>query len=182
MTRLLALLCGFFVVLSCILAGLLFKRTSVESTSDVNANTHVSVNTPTLDSANTRVQRDLEDLVDRDAERWEQERQRRQKQENLDALISTGLRISTDAQAWSLKPQAFGGPAEDESIADVQFTDIGYANVEDGVFPTIDGRFWLESDNVALVVVGENRMQQNRIVVTVSGPAPSDIHMRVVPE
>lgn len=210
MTRLLALLCGFLFVLCCILVGLLFKRGDAESGNNVNVNTHVFRNTPTLDSANVQVHRDsagaarvdieiqgipeesppprsgsAEDAAGRalrDAQREAQDRRIRQKQENLDALSMTGVSIASDAQAWSLKPAAFGGPTEDESIADVQFTDMGYANVNDGVFPTIDGQFWLEADNGALVVVGENRTWQNRIVVTVTGSAPSDLHMRVAPE
>lgn len=214
MTRLLALLCGFLIVLSCILAGLLFRRAGSESTNDVNVNTHVSVNTPGGDNASVHVRRDStdashvdidvqdgseaqppsapsppsatsEDAASRallDERRYAEGRLRRQKQDNLDALIATGLRISSDAQSWSLKPHAFGGPTEDESIADVLFTDIGYSNVTDGVFPTIDGRFWMENSSVALVVVGENQTFHNRIVVTVTGSAPSDIQMRVAPE
>lgn len=217
MTRLLALLCGFLFVLSCVLAGLLLKRVGAESSSNVSVNTHVSVNTRSLDSARVRVRRDsadasrvdidiwnvpetpppstptisseeLEDLAHRDAERWAQERRRRQKQENLDELIERGARIASDAQAWSHKPPAFGGADEGQSIADVQFSDLGYpgfgmgyTNVRGGVFQTLEGDFSLSSNGRALVIDGENREWGNRIRVVVTGTARTDIDTRVLP-
>ena len=32
-----------------------------------------------------------------------------QKKSNQDAMVNDGIRIASDAQAWALKPEAFGG-------------------------------------------------------------------------
>ena len=37
-----------------------------------------------------------------------------QKKANADALVNDGVRIASDAQAWALKPAAFGNPGTTE--------------------------------------------------------------------
>ena len=44
---------------------------------------------------------------------------------NADAMVNDGVRIASDAQAWALKPQAFGGP--DPATEDIG--EIGRAHV-----------------------------------------------------
>ena len=50
-----------------------------------------------------------------------------------DAMSNEIVRIASDIQAWSLKPPAFGGPAEGEGFTNVEFADLAYATT------TLDG-------------------------------------------
>ena len=118
----------------------------------------------------------------RNAQRESQNRLLRLKQENLDALIVMGVRIASDAQAWSLKPAAFRGAALGETIADAHFAALGYPTARSGVFLTLDGQYSIEHDNAALKIVGVNHQWSNRIEVLVDGVLPSDIRLRVVSE
>jgi hypothetical protein len=43
-----------------------------------------------------------------------------------DAMSTEIVRIASDIQTWSLKPQAFGGPVGGSGFADVTFSDLGY--------------------------------------------------------
>ena len=43
-----------------------------------------------------------------------------------DAMNNEIVRIASDLQAWSLKPQAFGGPVGETGFTDVTFSDLGY--------------------------------------------------------
>ncbi len=47
-----------------------------------------------------------------------------QKKANSDALVNGGVRIASDAQAWVLKPAAFGGG--DGEPDNVDLTALGY--------------------------------------------------------
>ena len=47
-----------------------------------------------------------------------------QKKANADAMTNDAIRIASDAQAWSLKPSAFGGG--DGKIAGVTLAKLGY--------------------------------------------------------
>ncbi len=211
MNRLLTLLCGFLFVLCGILAGLLFKKADGES-ADVNVSTNVSINTPGSESGDVRVEGDSGDAsrvrveidrgsntsapgpgrsadeVLRDVGREDQDRRLRQKRENLDELIQRGVRVAADAQSWALRPAPFGGAEEGETIADAQFSDLGYpninmgyANVHGGVFQTLEGDFQLSRSDGALIITGENRDWDNRIRVVVRGTAPADIDTQVLP-
>ena len=43
-----------------------------------------------------------------------------------DAMSTEIVRIASDLQAWSLKPQAFGGPVGETGFTDVTFASISY--------------------------------------------------------
>ena len=47
---------------------------------------------------------------------------------NADATVTDALRITSDIQAWALKPGQFGGMLSTEGIEDATFDDIGYPN------------------------------------------------------
>ena len=110
-----------------------------------------------------------------------------QKKSNADALVNDGVRIASDAQAWALKPAAFGGG--DGEFTGVQFNDLGYdvldaaddqcaatsyqnlngcfTMVETGGTVTITGTSWEGAGAEAPVL--------NEVVVAVSGTRPQDI-------
>ncbi len=73
-----------------------------------------------------------------------------------DAAASDAMRIVSDAQAWRLKPQAFGGGAgKDLSSYSLKFQDLGYPNA---TTTTVDGQ-----------QVEGNGVQANGTYKTVSG-------------
>ncbi|PAP76637.1 hypothetical protein [Rubrivirga marina] len=43
-----------------------------------------------------------------------------------DAMNNEIVRIASDIQTWSLKPQAFGGPVGESGFEEVTFSDLGY--------------------------------------------------------
>ena len=104
-----------------------------------------------------------------------------QKKANSDALVNDGVRIASDAQAWALKPQAFGGPGASEDIGDVSFTDLGYQETG-GVYSNLNGRFQLTGvagqitiDGCSTTASGLN----NTVSVIVTGTAPDSISTSV---
>ena len=110
-----------------------------------------------------------------------------QKKANADALVNDGVRIASDAQAWALKPAAFGGPkggASPEDIGDVTFADIGYdatssvyTNLNTGS-ATGDG-FTLTSGTGCVLIVGKS--PNNTVNVKVTGTTPNAIETAVNP-
>ena len=65
---------------------------------------------------------------------------------NADALVTDGLRIASDIQAWALKPVQFGGgndgiaESPEDDMTGVDFDDIGYPN--DGTnYSNVNGTF-----------------------------------------
>ncbi len=99
-----------------------------------------------------------------------------QQKANLDAMVNDGVRIASDLQAWSLKPQAFGGPEGEETISDAIFADLGYAEGTvdecDG-YGNLNGCYTLASGVITGEGLGSN--SNNSVTITVSGPSPGDI-------
>ena len=106
-----------------------------------------------------------------------------QKKANADALVNDGVRIASDAQAWALKPTAFGGPTDTEDIDDVGFADLGYTLGGNGCAATsygnLNGCFALDGSTAGTVVITgtsiPNSNNDNQVVVTVAGTTPQDI-------
>src|SRR5690606_2317238 len=71
-----------------------------------------------------------------------------QKKANADALVNDAIRIASDAQAWMLKPTAFGGGnnscATTCAWGGVAFAQLGYPTNEDGDYENINGIFELD--------------------------------------
>ena len=113
-----------------------------------------------------------------------------QKKANSDALVNDGVRIASDAQAWKLKPAAFGGGAgganwqtDAATPVSLSFEQLGYklggndcAATEYG---NINGCFTMSGQTSAnLVIVGKSHAAQaldNIVTVTVSGTTPESI-------
>ncbi len=98
-----------------------------------------------------------------------------QKKANADALVNDGVRIASDAQAWALKPTAFGGPSTSGDVGLATFSQLGYATTS-GRYVNLNGEFEMSgSTGNDLVIHGCSDAQGNDVVVTVSGTAPTNI-------
>ena len=110
-----------------------------------------------------------------------------QKKSNADALVNDGVRIASDAQAWALKPAAFGGG--DGEFTGVAFTDLGYevlAAADDqcaqASYQNLNGCFTMAEANGTVTITGTSwegagaeAPVLNQVVVAVSGTRPQDI-------
>ena len=99
---------------------------------------------------------------------------------NADAMVNDGVRIASDAQAWALKPQAFGGPdPATEDIGDATFSQLGYTLGGSGCAATeygnLNGCFATASAAGQLTITGTNAATGNTVVVVVTGTDPDDI-------
>jgi hypothetical protein len=69
-----------------------------------------------------------------------------QKEANQDAMITDAIRIASDAQAWALKPAAFGGgdgDFQDSDGNDLTFADLGYTD-STSLYTNVNGTYRLE--------------------------------------
>ena len=97
-----------------------------------------------------------------------------QKKANADALVNDGVRIASDAQAWALKPTAFGGPASDEDLSDVAFIDLGY-EVSGTTYSNLNGSFTLAGSGTGVLITATSTSPANTVYVRVCGTDPEDI-------
>jgi hypothetical protein len=109
-----------------------------------------------------------------------------QKKANADALVNDAIRIASDAQAWMLKPTAFGGggntcgggtTACDWSGAD--FAQLGYATGTGGGYSNLNGEFTITPAGTSIGIVGLSVPNGNLVRVTVEGTTPADITTEV---
>jgi len=104
-----------------------------------------------------------------------------QKKANADALVNDAIRIASDAQAWMLKPTAFGGGGNncastsgcDWSDLDANFSQLGYAT-SGNIYSNLNGEFELAATG-DLVITGSSLSNGNQVVVTVTGTGPDNI-------
>ena len=99
-----------------------------------------------------------------------------QQKANLDAMVNDGVRIASDLQAWSLKPQAFGGPAAGDSLSDGEFKDLGYKlKTVPGcdTYGNLNGCYTLE--NGVITGTGSGSNSNNKVTITVDGTSPENI-------
>ena len=107
-----------------------------------------------------------------------------QKKANQDAMVNDGIRIASDAQAWALKPTAFGGGEGDFQDADgqVTFAKLGYEETS-GDYVNVNGSFDLTgSTATALLITGTSANDADQqIFVSVCGLDSGDINTQVNP-
>ncbi len=60
---------------------------------------------------------------------------------DADALVSDGLRIASDAQAWALKPRQAGGGGSVAALAVVLFSRLGYPTDASGGYSNANGTY-----------------------------------------
>jgi hypothetical protein len=108
-----------------------------------------------------------------------------QKKANSDAIVNDAIRIASDAQAWRLKPAAFGGGAGNAAAAPftgITLTQLGY-NVTGTDYRNLNGRYRFSGTPGAnLVIVGESlggSNNDNRVTATVTGTNPEQISTAV---
>jgi hypothetical protein len=112
---------------------------------------------------------------------------------NADALVTDGLRIVSDVQAWGLKPAQFGGmnAAGGETLASVTWAEIGYPSSNSTDYVNVNGTFSFTgpvsgvscgtpaappSGNAIIVTVyGSNAETGNCITIGVGGTSADDI-------
>ena len=103
-----------------------------------------------------------------------------QKKANADALVNDAIRIASDAQAWMLKPQAFGGGGNncagtcDWSALNNNFSQLGYAS-SGNAYSNLNGEFLITSTGATLTIVGTSASNTNEVTVAVVGTGPEDI-------
>lgn len=111
-----------------------------------------------------------------------------QKKANADALVNDAIRIASDAQAWKLKPAAFGGGAAATNWTGLTFEQLGYetgdkdggdtAGADD--YENLNGVFVMSGQSTAdLVITGTNSSNGNQVQVTVSGTSSDQIQTTV---
>lgn len=108
-----------------------------------------------------------------------------QKKANADALVNDAVRIASDAQAWKLKPAAFGGGAGldgEANFTGLTFEQLGYSADDDGVYSNLNGEFTLAPSAANLVITACNDQMSNRVVVTVTGTSPNSITTNITNE
>lgn len=111
-----------------------------------------------------------------------------QKKANADALVNDAIRIASDAQAWRLKPAAFGGGASDTDWTNVSLQQLGYEVGDNDSTPGVAGAAEYENLNgifsvaggAELVITGtsyetDGTTQLNQVVVTVTGTESDQI-------
>jgi hypothetical protein len=101
-----------------------------------------------------------------------------QKKANSDALVNDAIRIASDAQAWKLKPAAFGGGADADGWTGFTLEQVGYTT-SGGVYTNLNGSFQITTADASGVVIQANSLtgsgNDNQVVVTVTGTTPDDI-------
>lgn len=99
---------------------------------------------------------------------------------NADALVNDGVRIASDAQAWALKPQAFGGGANNPDatpFAGLNLAQLGY----DEPYNNLNGTWAVSgAPGANFVVIGCSDDNDNQVTVTVDGTTSDDITTDVV--
>jgi len=112
-----------------------------------------------------------------------------QKQANADQMVNDAIRIASDAQAWKLKPGAFGGGASATNWTGLDFGQIGYAvgdnnltahTAESTDYENLNAAYALSASGATLTITGnsyepDGTTALNTVVVTVTGTTPSDI-------
>ncbi|OZC01944.1 hypothetical protein [Rubricoccus marinus] len=107
-----------------------------------------------------------------------------QQKSNIDAMTNDGIRIASDAQAWALKPQAFGGgegnfcsngAADDDTPITLALLGVDATNV--------NGTYTLANTAcTGITITGASGSSDAEVVVTVVGTDADDISTAVFPD
>lgn len=99
-------------------------------------------------------------------------------QANLDALTNQGVAFASDAQAWAMKPPAFGGPSTDTDWSNFEWSDIG-VNASTGqnsnTYTTEQGDWTFTGNDGDITFTGTNSNLNNCVAVKVDGTTEDDI-------
>jgi hypothetical protein len=104
-----------------------------------------------------------------------------QKKANADAIVNDAVRIASDAQAWKLKPAAFGGGASATGMIGFTFEQAGYRVDSEGDYENLNGTFETTAGAASLIITGSNAANDNEVQVGVFGTSPECIATAVGP-
>ena len=79
-----------------------------------------------------------------------------QKKANSDAIVNDAVRIASDAQAWKLKPAAFGGGSDATGMTGFTLQQVGYKVATDGSYSNLNGDFTTTPAATKLSISGTN--------------------------
>ena len=98
-----------------------------------------------------------------------------QKKANMDAMVSDALRITSDAQAWYLKPTAFGGGEGD--FVGLTLGVLGYDTGSTTTYSNINAYYGMSvaSGGASMTITGCDVPKTDLVRVTVAGPEEGDI-------
>lgn len=117
-----------------------------------------------------------------------------QKKANADAVVNDAIRIASDAQAWKLKPAAFGGGASAVEWTGLTFDQMGYETGDQPYssapagpteYENLNAIYALSNQQAGPLTITATSYETdgstplNSIVVTVAGTKPSDIQTTV---
>ena len=98
-----------------------------------------------------------------------------QKKANSDALVNDCIRVASDAQAWKLKPAAFGGGAATTGWTGLSLAQLGYEVDGSGNYNNINGAFTVTATAGSFEITAISASNLNQAVVTVTGTTSDDI-------
>src|SRR5690606_18268938 len=109
-----------------------------------------------------------------------------QKKANSDALVNDAIRLASDAQAWKLKPAAFGGGSTTEGWTGISLAQLGYVVTND-IYTNLNGNFSMTGTADDVTIIGcsidaygpTDNATYNRVEVKVVGTSPEDITTEV---
>ena len=102
-----------------------------------------------------------------------------QEKANQDAIVNDGIRIASDAQAWALKPSAFGGG--EGQFNGLSLDILGYDTGTNSYYSNINGEFSLAVTNGAsgatgsILITACNADDENETTINVAGFDQEDI-------
>ncbi len=106
------------------------------------------------------------------------------KKSNADALVNDGVRIASEAQAWKLKPAAFGGGADTGATVFTTLTleKLGYetddadnGDCAEGEYGNANGCFGVVGSPTNFIITGTNTDIGNQVTVSITGTKSSEI-------
>ena len=103
-----------------------------------------------------------------------------QKKANSDAIVNDAVRIASDAQAWKLKPAAFGGGSDATGMTGFSLQQVGYelgggTDCEATDYGNLNGCFSVTASDASLIILGDNAANDNGVKVGVFGTSPECI-------
>ena len=94
---------------------------------------------------------------------------------NADAMMQDAVAIASDVQAWAQKPEAFGGMADDESLSDATFAQLGYETDGSSNYTNTNGSFALTASSDQPLITGTSDNGEQEVQVIVCGLDKADI-------
>lgn len=105
-----------------------------------------------------------------------------QKKANADALVNDAIRVASDAQAWMLKPTAFGGGGNAGDWSTVTLEQLGYSTADAengdcaaGEYGNLNGCFTITATATDITITSTSATNANQVTVVVDGTEPENI-------